>query len=342
MEFNVFGQRTYPQEPSGEPPCPPVRDYGPADCPPRTELAGKSALVIGFGLQGEPTALNLCDSGVNVTIGLQMGSPSVARVQSAGFAIHELTQPVPDGIEAVFVLIPDEQQAQVLRNHVFPSLHPGQLVIFAHGYTLLQTDLPWPLGVDGIVLAPHGPGWQLRERYLAGSGLPAQIALWRDPTGTAFLRGLLWGAGLGYDQGGMRPCTVRQEVELDWFVEQALLCGGLVELALAVAETAAAHGHDPIQAWRSTIGEIGNTAALLSEHGPVGMYKRISRLALKGSLLNGPRIVPDVVRAELDAVLREIESGAFAAKLDDPRTLETLGQRMALLKEQVKRLKAGE
>ncbi|MEO7993645.1 MAG: hypothetical protein ABI743_04535 [bacterium] len=332
MEFNLLGQRTYPVEESGEPPLPPLKTYRDLDCPPRSSLLGKQALVIGYGLQGEPTALNLRDSGAEVTVGVRLDTASGARAVAADFPILDFTRPLPENFESIWILIPDSVQADILRQWILPAMHPTQLLVFAHGYALIHETLAMPRGVDVVVLAPHGPGKQLRERYLAGEGLPAQVALWRDHSGISLTRALQWGAGLGYDWGGMRPCTVKQEVDLDHFVEQTLLCGGLLALAQAVYDTAIAQGYDPVQVYNSTIGEVGNTAMLLQQYGPVEFYKRISEIAMKGSLLNGPAMVNDQSRAHLAATLAQIESGAFIKALELPDMNKELRTRMQALK----------
>lgn len=334
MNVNLLGQRTWPEEPSGEPELRTVRTYGSDDCPPRDSVRDKHVLVLGYGLQGEPTALCLRDSGARVTVALRHGSPAIPRVESAGLAVLDLADGVPEHIDTVFVLIPDTEQEAVLRRWILPTMHPGQLLIFAHGFILIHaaSPIPMPRGVDVAVLAPHGPGAALRERYLDGAGLPAQVALFRDPSGTCFDRALAWGAALGYAAGGMRPCSVRHEVHLDLFVEQVLLCGGLVELCRTTYLTAVEAGYDPVQAYNATFGEIGNTAMLLQSHGPVGMYKRISQMAMKGSLLNGETAIGPNALDRLTPILAEIESGDLLHRLDQPSINATLARRLASLK----------
>jgi ketol-acid reductoisomerase len=315
---------------------PPLRTYGTDDCPPRDSVRDKKVLVLGFGLQGEPTALCLRDSGARVTVALRHGSPAIPRVLAADLSVIDLADGVPEDIDTVFVLIPDTEQEAVLRQWILPTMHPGQLLIFAHGFVLIHADspIPMPLGVDVAVLAPHGPGSALRDRYLDGDGLPAQIALYRDPSGTCWKRALAWGSALGYASGGMRPCSVKHEVDLDLFVEQALLCGGLVELCRATYIAAVEAGYDPVQTYNATFGEIGNTAMLLQNHGPVGMYKRISQMAMKGSLLNGASAIGPAtdVAERLTPILAEIESGDLLTRLAHPKINAELARRLATLK----------
>ena len=328
----MWGRRIYPEEPGGEPEMPRRKTWRVPETPARDQLVGRKALVLGYGLQGRPTALNLRDSGCEVTIGGRLGGATLKQAEADGFPVRDAASGVPEEIEAVFVLLPDTIQPELLRGHVCPTMRAGRLLIFAHGYTLVNGEVPMPEGVDVVVLAPHGPGKQLRERYEEGSGLPAQLALYRDPSGEAFQKALLWGSGLGYDQGGMRTCTVAEEVYLDLYVEQMLLCGGLVELTLATFDAAVDAGFDPEQVMKSTSFEVGNTAALLAEHGPTGLYKRISEIALKGSLLNGPTAAGGDAQERATKILAQIQEGGFVRGIELEPIQAQIRRRMAAIK----------
>ncbi|MCG3151588.1 MAG: Ketol-acid reductoisomerase (NADP(+)) [bacterium] len=332
MEINLQGQRVWPEEPSGEPPFSGPVTFHTPDLPPLESLHDRPLVVLGFGLQGEPLALNARDAGAQVTVALRAGSPSLSRVASAGLPTHDLMFGVPADCDTILVCLPDDVQPEVMRRWILPSMRPGQLLLFAHGYALIYGQLAMPQGVDVAVLAPHGTGAAVRQGFLNGAGVGAQLAVWRDPSGSAQARALTWAHAFGFGPAGIRSCTVAQEVALDLFVEEALLCGGLVELCRATYEAAVASGYDPVQVYRATFGEIGNTAELLQEHGPVGMYRRISQIAMRGSLLNGRRGLASDAEARLQQLLRDIEAGTIVRQLLEPAMQSRLAAVMAELK----------
>ena len=277
------------------------------------KILDRNIAIIGYGPLAHAIALCLRDSGHKVSIGLRDGSRNIQIAQDDGFPVAAIKEAASIA-DAVFLLIPDDIQSEVFREHISQNLRKGSILVLAHGYSFLYKKIELPDGIDGVVIAPHGPGKALRELYLTGNGLACEIAIHKDSTGNAKSRALALARSLGFDKGGIHETTVMDEVTMDNFSEQMVLCGGVVELMRAAYRTLIDAGYDPESAYESVVRELKYTVDIIYERGPEGLYEIISKSAFIGSILNGKIAVGDDVIKRMKSVLDEIRAGEFEKK----------------------------
>ena len=275
--------------------------------------------MLGYGNQGSAHALNLRDSGVQVRIGGRPGSTARARAEAAGFRTADTGEAVR-GADLVIVALPDEAHAGVWARDIAPNLARGQTAGFVHGSSVHFGLVTAPDGVGLVLVAPKGPGTTLRERFVAGQGIPALLAVQQErdagdggPSSLDLARA--WAAGLGCARAGMVHTTFRDEAETDLFGEQAVLCGGMLGLAQAAFEVLVEAGYPPLLAYTECIHEIKQVADLLYARGPAGMRAAISNSAEFGTYAAAPRIADERVKEEMRTLLAEIRSGAFTRRM---------------------------
>ena len=273
-------------------------------------LSGKVA-VIGYGSQGHAHALNLRDSGVQVAVGLREGSPSGEEAKAAGLEVTSVTDAVK-GAQLVSLLLPDQVQPQVFEDHVHANLEPGAAVLFAHGFNILYERVKPAAGHDVIMVAPKGPGHIVRRLFTEGYGTPALIAVEQDASGNARNLALAYAVGIGAGRAGILETTFREETETDLFGEQAVLCGGTAELIRAGFETLVAAGYQPEIAYYECLHELKLIVDLIYEGGLAHMRWSVSDTAEFGDYVSGPRVIDATARERMQAILGDIQSGAFA------------------------------
>lgn len=269
--------------------------------------------VIGYGTQGRAHALNLRDSGCDVRIGLYRGSRSWITAEDEGFRVSETAQ-AAEWADAVVLLLPDQ-----LHGPVFASLRdrlsPGDLLVLAHGFSVVYGEIDPPEWMDVVLVAPVGPGRELRETYQEGTGIPAVFAVHRNATGAAEVAALAYAAAIGCTSAGVIRSTFREETETDLFGEQAVLVGGLAELIRSGFDTMVEAGYQPELAYFEAIHQVKLIVDLIYRGGLGYMYEHISDTAEFGAYVSGPRVVDAHVRDNMRAVLRDVQSGSFAARL---------------------------
>ena len=273
-------------------------------------LSGKVA-VIGYGSQGHAHALNLRDSGVQVEVGLRSGSPSWGEAEATGLAVGTVAEAVR-GAQLVAILLPDQVQPQVYDEQIEPNLEPGAAVLFAHGFNILYERVAPDAAHDVIMVAPKGPGHVVRRLFTEGYGVPALIAVQQDASGGARELALAYAVGIGAARAGILETTIKEETETDLFGEQAVLCGGTAELVRAGFETLVAAGYQPEIAYYECLHELKLIVDLIYEGGLAGMRYSISDTAEFGDYTRGKRVVDGHVREEMQSILDDIQSGAFA------------------------------
>ncbi len=266
--------------------------------------------IIGFGSQGHAHALNLKESGVNVTVGLRPGS-SWNKAAAFGFSPVTVSEAVQKN-DVVMILLPDELQADVYRSEIAPHLRSGMALAFGHGFNIHFGQIKPPADVDVFLAAPKGPGHLVRSEYQKGSGVPALVAVAQDSTGVAKELALSYAAAIGGGRPGIFETSFREETETDLFGEQVVLCGGLTALISAGFETLVEAGYAPEMAYFECLHEVKLIVDLIYEGGISNMRYSISNTAEYGDLTRGPRIVTDETRQEMKKILREIQTGSFA------------------------------
>jgi ketol-acid reductoisomerase len=274
-------------------------------------LTGKTVAVLGYGSQGHAHALNLKDSGVDVVVGLRPGSSSRSDAEGEGLEVLDIADATSRG-DLVMVLLPDEKQAQVWREEIADGIADGDLLLFAHGFSIHFGQIEPPAGVDVGMVAPKGPGHLVRRQFEDGKGVPCLMAIHQDATGTAREKVLAYASGIGGGRAGIIETTLKDEAETDLFGEQAVLCGGLTELARAGFETLVEAGYDPRLAYFECLHELKLIVDLMYEKGIQGMRHSISNTAEYGDMTRGSRVISEETRAEMRKILADIQSGEFA------------------------------
>src|SRR5215813_4784604 len=274
-------------------------------------IKGKNVAIIGYGSQGHAHAQNLNDSGVKVTVGLRRGGASWNKVEKAGLRVAEVAEAVK-GADVVMILLPDEQIAAVYKNDVEPHIKQGASLAFAHGFNVHYGQVVPREDLDVWMVAPKAPGHTVRNTYTQGGGVPHLIAVHADRSGKARDLALSYAAANGGGKAGIIETNFREETETDLFGEQAVLCGGAVELIKAGFETLVEAGYAPEMAYFECLHELKLIVDLIYEGGIANMNYSISNNAEYGEYVTGPRVVNDETKKEMKRVLNDIQSGKFA------------------------------
>jgi ketol-acid reductoisomerase len=276
-----------------------------------SRITDKTVAIVGYGSQGHAHALNLRDSGVrNVVVALREGSPTVKKAEGEGLRVQTVAQAASEA-DVLMVLAPDELQRDIYAAEIAPNIRDGAALMFAHGLNVhFRLIEPKPT-VDVLMVAPKGPGHTVRGEYQKGGGVPCLIAVHQDATGNAMDLGLAYASAVGGGRSGIIETNFREECETDLFGEQAVLCGGLVELIRAGFETLVEAGYAPEMAYFECLHEVKLIVDLIYEGGIANMNYSISNTAEYGEYVTGPRIVTPETKAEMKRVLEDIQSGRF-------------------------------
>ena len=274
-------------------------------------LDGKTIAIIGYGSQGHAHALNLKESGCNVIIGLYEGSKSWAKAEAQGFDVFTAAEAAKKA-DIIMILINDEKQASMYKKDIEPNLEAGNMLMFAHGFSIHFGQIVPPADVDVTMIAPKGPGHTVRSEYQVGKGVPCLVAVAQDATGQAKDLALAYALGIGGARAGVLETTFRTETETDLFGEQAVLCGGVCALMQAGFETLCEAGYDPRNAYFECIHEMKLIVDLIYQSGFAGMRYSISNTAEYGDYTTGPKIITDETKKAMRKVLSDIQDGSFA------------------------------
>jgi ketol-acid reductoisomerase len=276
-----------------------------------SNLQGKTVAILGYGSQGHAHALNLKDSGVDVVVGLREDSSSRAEAEAEGLEVLTVADAASRG-EVVMILLPDEKQAEVWEAEIADGIAEGNLLMFAHGFSIHFEQIVPPPGVDVGMVAPKGPGHLVRRQFTEGRGVPCLMAVHQDTSGTARDTVLAYASGIGGGRAGIIETTFKDECETDLFGEQSVLCGGATELVRAGFETLVEAGYDPRLAYFECLHELKLIVDLMYEKGIQGMRYSISNTAEYGDMTRGPRVIGPASREAMKNILADIQSGEFA------------------------------
>ena len=274
-------------------------------------VKGKNVTIIGYGSQGHAHAQNLSDSGVKVTVGLRKGGASWAKVEKAGLKVMEVADAVKQA-DVVMMLLPDEQIGAVYKSDVEPNIKQGASLAFAHGFNVHYGQVVPRADLDVWMVAPKAPGHTVRSTYTQGGGVPHLIAVHADKTGKARDLALSYAAANGGGKAGVIETNFREETETDLFGEQAVLCGGAVELIKAGFETLTEAGYAPEMAYFECLHELKLIVDLIYEGGIANMNYSISNNAEYGEYVTGPKIITDETKKAMKQALKDIQTGEYA------------------------------
>ena len=274
-------------------------------------IKSKKVTVIGFGSQGHAHALNLHESGVDVTVGLRESSESFKRASDMGLKVENV-QDATSGADVVMLLLPDQLMADIYNSDIAPHMKDGSTLLFAHGFNIHFGEIIPREDISIGMVAPKGPGHLLRRTYEEDSGMPCLVAVDKDVSGNTFELSLSYSSAIGGGKAGILKTTFKEETETDLFGEQVVLCGGLTELIRNGFETLVEAGYQPESAYFETLHEVKLIVDLMYEGGFEWMRHSISDTAEFGDFSRGSRIITDDTKKEMKKVLEEIQSGAFA------------------------------
>ncbi len=276
-------------------------------------VKGKTVAIIGYGSQGHAHALNLHESGVKVVVGLRKGGASWNKAANAGLKVEEVGNAVKSA-DVVMMLLPDENIAQVYKSEVAPNIKAGAALAFAHGFNVHYGQVVPRDDIDVIMIAPKAPGHTVRGTYSQGGGVPHLIAVYQDKSGAARDIALSYASANGGGRAGIIETNFREETETDLFGEQAVLCGGTVELIKAGFDTLVEAGYAPEMAYFECLHELKLIVDLIYEGGIANMNYSISNNAEFGEYETGPKMITAETRAAMREVLKNIQDGEYAKK----------------------------
>ena len=274
-------------------------------------IMDRKIAIVGYGSQGHAHALNLRDSGLkHVAVALRPGSASAKKAESEGLKVMTVAEAAA-WADALMILAPDELQRGIYENEIAPNIRDGAALLFAHGLNVHFGLIEPRASLDVLMVAPKGPGHTVRGEYLKGGGVPCLIAIHQNATGNAMDLGLAYASAIGGGRSGIIETNFREECETDLFGEQAVLCGGLVELIRAGFETLVEAGYAPEMAYFECLHEVKLIVDLIYEGGIANMSYSISNTAEYGAYVSGPRVVTPDTKAEMKRILEDIQSGRF-------------------------------
>lgn len=274
-------------------------------------IQNKKVAIIGYGSQGHAHALNLKDSGVDVTVGLRTDSPSWKKAEEAELKVASTADAVKNA-DVVMVLTPDEFQRKLYQEDIEPNIKKGATLAFAHGFAIHYNQIEPRKDLDVIMVAPKAPGHTVRSEFVRGGGVPDLIAIYQDASGEAKQLALSYAAGVGGGRSGIIETTFKDETETDLFGEQAVLCGGAVELVKMGFETLVEAGYAPEMAYFECLHELKLIVDLMYEGGIADMNYSISNNAEYGEYVTGVEVINEHSRTAMRRALKRIQSGEYA------------------------------
>jgi ketol-acid reductoisomerase len=278
-------------------------------------LAAQTVAVLGYGIQGRAQAQNLRDSGISVIVG-NRADACRERAAAEGFPTYDMAAAAERG-DILLLLIPDEVQAGVYRRDLLPHLRDGKALVFAHGFAIRYGLIDPPAGIDVLLVSPRMPGSYVRERFVAGSGVPAFVDVHADATGRAWQRLLALARAAGFTRPGVLRISFAEETELDHFTEHYLY-----PLIIAAIETAfrtlVGNGYTPEAALMELYGS-GEVGEVLRTAADIGLYNMLDRNASPacqyGIYTHKDRLITKDGRDQMQAIIDRIKSGEFAREL---------------------------
>ena len=288
-----------------------MRVYYDRDCDVNL-IKDKKVAILGYGSQGHAHALNLRDSGAkNLVVALREGSASIAKAEGEGLKTMGIAEAAA-WADVIMFTMPDELQAETYKKYVHDNIREGAAIAFAHGLNVHFGLIEPKEGIDVIMMAPKGPGHTVRGEYTKGGGVPCLVAVDKDASGKALEIGLSYCSAIGGGRSGIIETNFREECETDLFGEQAVLCGGLVELIRMGFETLVEAGYAPEMAYFECLHEVKLIVDLIYEGGIANMNYSISNNAEYGEYVTGPEIINEESRVAMRNALKRIQTGEYA------------------------------
>lgn len=274
-------------------------------------LKGKKVAIVGYGIQGRGQGLNLRDSGVEVIIAQRKGGKNYDQAIEDGFTPVEAEEAAKKA-DIIQLLTQDHLQGEIYEKSIAPYLKPGKGLLFSHGFNIHFGYIKPPKDIDVFMVAPKGPGALVRTQFLEGGGVPCLVAIYQNASGQALNLALAYAKAIGGTRAGVIETNFREETETDLFGEQAVLCGGLSELIRAGYDTLVQAGYQPEMAYFECLHEVKLIVDAIFAGGISGMHRKVSDTAEYGDYSRGKRVITAETRKEMQKILKEVQSGAFA------------------------------
>ncbi|KAG2472200.1 MAG: Ketol-acid reductoisomerase (NADP(+)) [Nitrosopumilales archaeon] len=273
-------------------------------------IKNETIAVLGYGIQGNAQSNNMRDSGLNVIVGLKEGGASWQKAKADGFKVMSIAEACK-AADIIHVLVPDMLQAQIYKDEIGPNISEGNALSFSHAAAIHWKWIEAPNNVDIIMIAPKGPGSKVRETYQQGFGTPSIVAVHQDYTKKAWDRTLGMAKAIGSTKAGVIKTTFQEEVETDWFGEQADLCGGSASMIVNAFETLVEAGYQPEIAYFEVLHEMKLIVDMIQRYGINGMWRRVSETARYGGLTKGPVVMNKETKERMKKILAQIQDGTF-------------------------------
>lgn len=266
--------------------------------------------VVGYGNQGRAHALNLKDSGIDVSVALRADSSSIEDAREDGVAALEIEEAVRV-CDVISLQVPDQTMSEVYETYIERHLKPGKMLLFSHGYNIHYKQIVPPHFIDIGMVAPSGPGYAVRQEYINGRGVPTLVAVKQDVTGRAQDIVLAYSKAIG----GTRLCcfssNFKEETETDLFGEQIILTGILPSIIDESLKVLLESGYSPTVAWFVCFYEVRNICELISKMGIEEFYKAVSDTAEYGGMSRSKMLLNKSFVDEMRSILSAIQSGDF-------------------------------
>lgn len=197
-----------------------------------TALHGKKIVIIGCGAQGLNQGLNLRDSGLDVRYALRAEAIAEKRQSwknstENGFTVGTYEELIPTA-DLVGNLTPDKQHSNVIEQ-IMPLMKKNSALWYSHGFNIVEEGMQIRPDITVVMMAPKGPGSEVRIEYQRGFGIPTLIAV--HPENDSENKGWLIAKALAVGTGGSRAGVLQSsfvaEVKSDLMGEQTILCGML-------------------------------------------------------------------------------------------------------------------
>jgi ketol-acid reductoisomerase len=274
-------------------------------------LEGKTVSVIGYGNQGRAWSLNLRESHIRVVVG-NIEDQYKKRAEKDGFKVYDIPEAVNRG-DIVCLLIPDEIHSEVYENYVDKYLQKGDVLVFAHGFSVLYGEVKPPKYVDVILVAPRMIGVGVRTLFLKGTGAPALVGVRQNSTGKAIETMLAISKALGFTRTGVIESSFEEETHLDLFSEQVIwptILGTFVKGYEVLNE--AGYSSEAIMLEMFTSGEIIEALKQVVKIGLMKQLKLHSRTSQYGQLSQLNRFADEQYVQKIKDRLEDIRNGEFA------------------------------
>jgi ketol-acid reductoisomerase len=278
-------------------------------------LKEKNIAIIGFGNQGYAWALNLRDSGLNVKVGLRLGSKSMKKAQDAKFDVLNIKQAFMNS-DVICILTPDKTHKELFEKYS-SDLDEDQTIIFAHGYNIHYKTFSIDKKVDIALVAPKETGITLRDNYMKDSGVPCLIAVERDLTGNAWQIAKGIAEGLGCHKVGIYKSTFKEETEINLFTEQSLYLSVLPQVILETFNTLVENGYSKEASYYESLHKVKTISELFQRFGLHEGFEKVSEIAKLGGIMSQGRLVNDGFKKEMKKILKEIQDGTFLKKVNE-------------------------